>query len=122
MKDHAILSEKYEDLLDTVEWVKAEKEKIDKKKEKKMTIKGYIELYMRVEVELDGKHHTIYTNFNSDFNHPITEEKLTAFLDVEKQVVEALHMKVLSIDYCTKEEYYDNDLENVTFPCETAFF
>lgn len=45
-----------------------------------------------------------------------------AFLDVEKQVVEALHMKVLSIDYCTKEEYFDNDLETVTFPCETAFF
>ena len=29
MKDHAILSEKYGDLLDTVEWIKAEKEKID---------------------------------------------------------------------------------------------
>lgn len=124
MEERAILSEKYEDQLKTIEWVKKEKEKIDKakEKEKNMTIKGYVELYMKIEIELDGNKHMIYTNFNSDFHEPITEEKLKVFLDIEKQVIEKLNMKVLSIDYCTKEEYYDNDYENTSFSCDIDFF
>lgn len=73
---------------------------------------GYLSLYFKVA----GKKETYFAEIHTDFNKPISEHFFTDIKENIKNCYTALFKgqdEILSVEYCTREEYEANRQEAV---------